>query len=58
MRTTIGVLVIAVALGACARHDGKAEQEREQTLMMQNLLEAAERNGLDAGAPSTPSADR
>ena len=45
MRTAIGVLVVALVLGACAKHDTKAEQEREQTMMMEKLLEAAERDG-------------
>jgi hypothetical protein len=54
MRTTVGALLVAVALGGCAKHDAKAEQEREQTRMMEKLLEAAERDGLDAGAGPAP----
>jgi uncharacterized protein YcfL len=49
MRRTIGTLLAVMALAGCAKHDAKAEQDREQTLMMQKLLEAAAQRELDAG---------
>jgi uncharacterized protein YcfL len=55
VRTTITALLAVVLLGGCAKHDTKAEQNREQTIMMQKLLEAAAQRELDAGTgPATP----
>jgi uncharacterized protein YcfL len=57
MKRTIAVFLAVVALAGCAKHDTKAQEEREQTLMMQRLLEAAGQREPDAGlAPPAASA--
>jgi len=54
VRRTIGALLAILAIAGCAKHDTKAQEEREQTLMMQRLLEAAAVRELDAGAVGKP----
>jgi uncharacterized protein YcfL len=54
MYRTIAALLAVMALAGCRKHDAKAEQDREQVLMMQKLLEAAAERELDAGpGPAT-----
>jgi hypothetical protein len=59
MRPWLAALCAVFALSACTkRYDEKAARERDEQLMMQKLLEAAEqdREAADGGAsPSPPS---
>lgn len=56
MGRAIVVLLTVVALGGCRKHETKAQEERERTIMMQKLIEASEQDGLDASAvpPAVP----
>jgi hypothetical protein len=58
VRKTIGALLAILAIGGCAKHDTKAQEEREQTLMMQKLLEAAAQREPDAGLASPAASAR
>jgi hypothetical protein len=51
-------LIAVVALAGCAKHDKKAADEREWTIMMEKLLEAAELTEADGGTAATESGDR
>ena len=56
MGRAIVVLPAVVAIGGCTKHDTKAQEERERTIMMRRLIEAAEQDGVDAGPvrPAVP----